>query len=117
MWNSNRVTRAVLPCAIQAMLVACAAPGGTLREASGACQAQTAMLVNQPQMAACGHRSSVARVASGRPLYTVQESPEPDLVRRELRVEAGILRVVVRKTESVEGRHIDAALVDASADP
>ena len=117
MWNPNRVSRAVLPFAIQAMLVACAAPGGTLREASGLCQAQNAMLANQPQRAACEHRSSVARLASGRPLYTVEESSEPNLVTRELRVEDGLLRIVVLRTESVAGRQIDQALADPSATP
>ena len=117
MWSPNRVSRAVLPFVIQAMLVACAAPGGTLREASGVCQGQTTMLANQPQRAACEHRSSAARLASGRPLYTVEESLEPDLVGRELRVEDGLLRIVVRKSASVVGRQIDQALADPAAAP
>ena len=89
-------SRAVLPCAmLTALLVltGCAQTGGTQYEAAPACQGLRLVSANQPQQAGCGMRSSVARLASGRPLYTVQEAQEPNRDMRLVRIDSALLRL------------------------
>ena len=89
-------SRAVLPCAmlmVLANLPGCAQTGGTTYEAVAACQGLRLALADQPQQSNCGMRASVARLASGHPLYTVLETEEPQRDLRLVRVDAQLLRL------------------------